>query len=746
MGGAPQGFGASTDRPLGLRVRPDLIVDQQRYLGREYWIVKDPLSLKYFRFEEEEYALLSMLDGEISLEQLKRRFESRFAPQQMTFGELHRFLGTLYRSSLVVASARDQGRQLLKRAKENASRRRRAALSSLMSARFRGVDPDRFLDWLNGWVGWVFSIPALIVSAMIMLSASLLITVQFEQFQSKLPAFQDFFAVQNWLWLALTLAITKVLHELGHGLSCKRLGGECHEMGVMLLVFTPCLYCNVSDAWMLPSKWQRASIAAAGMYVELLLAAICAIVWWFTNPGMLNYLCLNVMFISSISTIVFNANPLLRYDGYYILSDLIEIPNLRQKANATIRKKMGAWVAGLPEVEDPFLPSRRRWLFALYAVAASAYRWLVVFSIFWFVYRMLEPYGLKIVGQALAMTAVYSLLVAPLIQLVRFFHVPGRIQKVKPFRVATTLTIVALTLFCVLMIPVPYWIEVPAYVQPRDAAAVYVDVAGHVEKIHVQPGTRLKANDPILTLVNQGIEESIIQLEGELAIEEAKAQNALLVEAYEPEAESQSEQLAKSVETLRQRLRKRRIDQQRLIVRAPRAGVLMPAPFVQGARQDEDRTRLSEWDGNPLAEKNVGGFYKTGTLLGKVGNVQSHEVVLAVDQELIEAICQGLDVRVQLRQLPTTLLATTVEHIATSKMEEVPRGLAGQYGGPLITEVSSGGTIVPQNPTFQVSCPIETRTDYVPDGAIGTAQVCLGKRTIGWRLWRWSMRTFNFEL
>ena len=92
--------------------------------------------------------------------------------------------------------------------------------------------------------------------------------------RAKLPAFHEFFGMKNWLWLAVTLAITKVIHEFGHGLSCKRFGGECHEMGLMLLVLTPCLYCNVSDSWMLPSKWRRAAIGAAGMYVEIVMASV----------------------------------------------------------------------------------------------------------------------------------------------------------------------------------------------------------------------------------------------------------------------------------------------------------------------------------------------------------------------------------------------------------------------------------------------------------------------------------------
>ena len=138
-------------------------------------------------------------------------------------------------------------------------------------------------------------------------------------------------------------------------------------MGIMVLVLTPCLYCNVSDSWMLPNKWHRACIGAAGIYVEVVLASICTFLWWVSEPGLFHNLCLNVMFVCSTSTIVFNANPLLRYDGYYVLADLVEIPNLRQKATTILSRKLGEWCLGLEPPDDPFLPQRNQVFFALYS-------------------------------------------------------------------------------------------------------------------------------------------------------------------------------------------------------------------------------------------------------------------------------------------------------------------------------------------------------------------------------------------
>ena len=425
---------SSSSRPLRLHRRPDLTIQRQSYQGRDYWVIKDPVSLKYYRFEEEEYALLEMLDGRISPDQIKRRFDYRYAPQKITMQELYQFIGMLYRSSLLISDAPHQGLELKKRGEKTRKQERRQSLTNILAIRYKGFDPDQILETMNRWIGWVFSWPAFCMALMLGIAALALLLTQFETFQNKLPSFDDFFAAKNWIWLALMMALTKVFHEFGHGLACKRFGGECHEMGVMLLVLTPCLYVNVSDSWLLNSKWKRAFIAAAGMYVELVLASIAVFIWWFSTPGIVNQLALNVIFVSSVSTILFNANPLLRYDGYYILSDLLEIPNLRSKATTILQRTCGSIFLGIEARPDPFLPPRNRWLFGLYSIAAAAYRWLITFSIFWFVYRVLEPYGFKVIGQMIAITAIYGLVGMPLVKLYKYFSVPGRLSTVKPVR------------------------------------------------------------------------------------------------------------------------------------------------------------------------------------------------------------------------------------------------------------------------------------------------------------------------
>ena len=165
-------------------------------------------------------------------------------------------------------------------------------------------------------------------------------------------------------------------------------------MGVLLLVLTPCLYCNVSDSWMLPNKWHRAAIGAAGMYVELVMASIATFLWWFSEPGLLNNLCLSVMFVCSVTTLVFNANPLMRYDGYYVLADWIEIPNLREKSNRYLQNLFLEKCLGVEVPPEEYMDPLRKAGFVFYAVVSYLYRWIVTFGILYLFHTFLKPYKL----------------------------------------------------------------------------------------------------------------------------------------------------------------------------------------------------------------------------------------------------------------------------------------------------------------------------------------------------------------
>ncbi len=733
----------STRRPVALRKRADLETRRQWRQGRRYWIVKDPLALRYYCFEEEEFALLEMLDGATSIDQIQREFERRFSPQRLSPAELHQFFSMLHRGGLVVSDAPGQGQELKRRGDEKRRRERLAKWTNVLALRFKGVDPDQWLTRLHAALGWLFSGPAVAATCLFALAAAALVFTHFDQFQAKLPTFQQFFAAENWLLIAVTLAGTKVLHEFGHGLACKRFGGECHEMGVMFLVFTPCLYCNVTDSWMLSSRWRRAAVAAAGMYVELALAAGATFLWWFSNPGLLNSLCLNVMFVCSVSTVAFNANPLMRYDGYYILSDLLEIPNLRQKASAVVSRTLSSLVLGLRPAPDPFLPQRRRGWFAAYAVASGVYRWVITFSILWFMWKVLEPYGLQVIGQALAGVAVLGMIDQPIVRAGGFLRAPGRWEAVKKLRLATAVALAAAVLAAVLYAPLPHYITCGVTVQPRDAAFVYVEAPGRLTAIHAAPGDYVAAGQPLATLENVDLQLRLEQLAGRRAELLVRLTGLRRAAFGNEQAAQEIVEVEKALEALDDQLARRQRDLERLTILAPAAGTLIAPPEVAPPKPEDER--LSTWSGAPLKRENLGAFLTDGVLLAQVGDPRQLEVMLAVDQAHIEFLRPGQQVDVVLEPLRTVKSTTRLEHISQAEMQNAPKALASQTGGSLPTAPDAEGRLRPLSVTYQASAPLDDVEGVIVPGATGQARVHAGQQTLGQRAWRAICATFRFE-
>lgn len=738
---------SSADRKLPLRMRPDLSMRYHKYQGKPYWVVKEPIGLKYYRFQEEEFSILQMLDGTISFQEIKDRFEREFAPQKITLGDLQHFIGMLHRSGLLITGAEGQGRQLKKRRDETKRKEFLGKISNVLAIRFKGIDPEKLLNRLAPYTNWYFTKWAVMVFGMIGLGALLLIGTNFATFRSRLPAFHEFFGPQNWLWLGITLGLTKVLHEFGHGLSCKRFGGECHEMGVMFLVLTPCLYCNVSDSWLLPSKWHRAAIGAAGMYVELTMASIATFLWWFSDPAStINQISLSVMFICSVSTVLFNGNPLLRFDGYYILSDISEIPNLRQKSSKILQRFMAQYCLGLEQQEDPFLPQGNQIFFAMYTVAAVIYRWVVVFSILMFLNSVLEPYGLQVVGRVIACAGLYGLIIQPMWQLGKFLHVPGRMHQVKRKNISITVAIVVALILAFCLVPLPYSVKCAAQVQPRKPKTVYAGQEGSLEQILVKPGQIVKKGTPIAILENLPLK---------LRLEEKKAtldrwigQRKAMIKAGASSDRSQIRQAEIEIHNLRTKsIPRDEKEVEKLTVKAPADGVVFlplhqkPRPAMEG--------QLPAWSGSLLDEQNLGAILTSNDIICYIGDANEFEAELAIDQTDIDYVYPGQTVEILLEPYTNEELIGSIESeadISRQPMEITPDSLSFQAGGTIATRTDATGLQRPLSATFQVFVPLQNPDNRLIRGMRGRAKIAADPQSLGQRLYRYAMKTFRFDL
>jgi len=733
---------ASASRPVTLRRRADITAVRHVYQGRGCWVLKDPVGLRYTRLYDEEYFIFKALDGETNFAQIKEQFEERFTPLKVSFNDIQQLIAQLHRSGLLIGDVSGQGAHLFHRHKEHLWKQWVGMATNVFAIRWKGVDPQRLLNWLHRYLGWFFTAPAVFCCMLLALAALTLVVVQYETFQSRLPTFHSFFGPSNWIYLGVTLGMVKVLHEFGHGLACKRYGGECHEMGFMLLVFTPALFCNVTDSWMLRSKWSRMAIGAAGMYVEMLLASIATFLWWFSEPGLLNHISLSVMFVCSVSTLMFNGNPLLRFDGYYILADYMEIPNMRQKASEVLRRWVFVYCLGMDLPEDPFLPQRNRLFMAVFTIASAVYRWVVVFSILIFVKQALEPYGLQVAGRLLGAAGLFGLVVQPAYQMYKFFHVPGRLHQVKRPRLILTLSILTVAFLLFAFLPLPCQISCPLEVASRGAASVFVSRPGELAEVFVKPGDQVKKGDTLAQLKNLDLELQLSQLIRERDELQSQRQTLNKLRFTDRSVLPQLPQLDEQLSSIRRQIRDKQIDMRRLTLVASATGIVLPAPAKPA---DDGSGQLPTWSGSPLDASNLHAYLAPGDLFCQIGQSARTEVVLVIEQNDIEFVSEGQPLRVKIDAYPENIYLSTLDRIAATDMKTPPRLLSQQAGGSLATKATRDGAAQPLTTSYQARALINNHSRLLHPGLRGQAKISTRWRSLGARTWRYLARTFHFE-
>ena len=252
--------------------------------------------------------------------------------------------------------------------------------------------PDRLFARISPWINWIYSQPMVIATFVMIMIGAYQVMAHWNEF---IIASKGVFVPGRWLWLGLCWLVLKIVHECSHGAVCKRFGGSVHEAGAIFILFAPLAYVDVTSSWRFKSKWHRIYVAAAGMYIELLIAAVAAVFWVRTEPGLINDLCFNMVLMASLTTLAFNANALMRFDGYYILSDLVDIPNLYSDGQLFLRQLGRKYFLGLPTELSSGSWSRDAFV-RLYGIAAFFWRTSVTFFLILAAAIMFEGAGLVI--------------------------------------------------------------------------------------------------------------------------------------------------------------------------------------------------------------------------------------------------------------------------------------------------------------------------------------------------------------
>ncbi|MFO0867307.1 MAG: hypothetical protein U0935_00020 [Pirellulales bacterium] len=694
--------------------------------------MRDPLTRRFFLLRDEEYALATLLDGQRSSEEIGTQFEQEWAPLGFHPARFQAFVARLHRDGLLLDDSLGQARVLDQRRRQQRRQAWLQAPAQLLAVRIPGVNPQPFLDAVYPWIRWCFSPWAVVAALTLLASALLVVLLHPAELQQGLSDLQAWMGPRQVAWIAVILAATKVLHELGHAFACRHFGGECRELGLLLLVFTPCLYCDVSDAWLIRDRWRRSVVALAGMYVEMVLAAICTLVWWRNGTGDTARACLLVMSVCGVSTLVFNANPLLRYDGYFLVSDWCDVPNLWQRSRAVLRTLAARWLWGFPAGEDDGYRPATRLLLAAYALVSGIYRAVLLASCLVLVWRLLASWKLAVLGQGVALATLTTALLGPVMLSWQRLRDPIWRRRVRRPRLLATSLVGALLLLTAFLVPFPSGVRGPALLTVEDAAPIYVMLPGTVVEASAA-GTRVTAGQQLLKLANPSLERELARWRGDAAVLEARVAALEGTRGTDPRAGDRLPAAREALAGTREVVAQRQLDWERLQLRAPFAGTLLaPPPRETPPRRTRE---LAGWTGSPLEEQQRGAWLENGTLVGWVGDPRRREASVYVDESDIELVQPGQSVRLTFAVWPGRVFHGTVRETAREIVTQLPKELT--LAGELALTHSPDQPVRPLETLYQVR--VVLAEDELPliNRVRGQARIAVASQSLFERVRRW---------
>lgn len=687
--------------------------------GAPGWTIHDPVRNRYFRIGPQAFALIAhwhhadprAIAAAVAAEAL-------FAPTIDDVLDVHQFLAA---NNLVETT-------------DTAYLTRQAAagkeglfwwlLHNYLFFRVPLVRPDRFLSATSGWVAPFYSRAWLVFVLLSGLTAVLLVARQWDAF---LNTFQHFFSPEGLAFYGIALVGTKILHELGHAYTAKRFGCRVPTMGLAFLVMWPVLYTDTTDAWRLVSRRQRLAVGAAGMLAELTLAVFATLAWSFLPDGPLRSAAYFLATVSWVATLVINLTPFMRFDGYYLLSDALDVPNLQDRAFALARWKLREWLFGLGEPPpEPFSPRLRRTLL-IYAYTTWIYRLVIFLGIALLVYHV----AIKVLGILLFAIEIGWFVARPLISEIKACWALRQRFRLNTRLLGTAIGLAALVGLTVL--PVTGTVVVPVMWRAAGFATIYAPFPARLDGILVKPGQRVEEGDLLFRLAAPDLEGKLLQVE--LRINLIQEQIARLSSSRE-----QLDRLRAMEEDLAASLAERQglIDSRtRLEIRAPLSGRVTDM---------EDSLLSGRWLGPklPLAMVVAPG---PGELIGYVTEADLDRLRpgAAARFHPDDPLHARLDARVR-----------TIDPVSVAVLD-VP-ALASTNGGPVAVEAQNGATgstnfagrtaLTPVEAVYRIVLDVAASEDVAKGPAHvtrGIARVEADTRSVAERFWRSAAAVFIRE-
>ena len=560
-------FSDAWHRVAGVRValRTGVQAHRQHFQGEQWVVLRDALGNDWFRVSADAYQFISRLSLNRTVDEVWQETLAIEPERALSQEEVVQLLGQLNLSNLLHYDRSTAAASLFDRYTRRRNKEKLALWMSFLSIRIPVFDPDRLLERNRPLIDGLLSRIGVTLYLILLLAGILaLVNRADDLFQQS----AGILAPGNLFLLYIGFIIAKLVHELGHASVCKYYGGEVHTLGIMLLMFAPMPYVDASSSWGFRNRMQRVFVGFAGVLSELSVAAVAALIWANTAPGTLNALAYNVIFASSVSTVLFNLNPLLRFDGYHILVDLLDVPNLYQRSREQLRYLIERFLFKVSAAQPTARNRAEAVILPVYGLLSLGY-WLVLMAtiIVFIAQQYLD------LGVALAWFMGFTTLVVPVFKLLRYLATDAKLGTQRAQAVIITLLLGITVVGGLGIMPVPDRVRIKGVVQATQFRQLYTEAAGRIAERVAHPGSRVAAGDILLRLENPALLLEIASVQAQLA--QLRAQELKAISLAVADLEPLQQQRLAVEQNLAQ------LEQQRsaLVVTAPIAGIWSTVEF-----------------------------------------------------------------------------------------------------------------------------------------------------------------------
>ncbi|MDZ4816946.1 MAG: efflux RND transporter periplasmic adaptor subunit [Verrucomicrobiota bacterium] len=675
------------------RLRSNLKFSFQDYRGHRYAVTEDPISSKFYRIGLAEYYFITQFDGNTSFGEAYARASRSCGSEALSEQEAINVMSWLSETgladfgaeTLAIPGGKDQSFD---------SKKILGLLGKVSSILFYKLplgSPDRFFTRIAPYMRWAFGIVGWAVWFGVVLLG--LFTILWNRDQFELGT-AGLLAHYGWVWMAVTWFGLKLVHEFWHGMVCKHYGGKAREAGLVFILFAPIGFVDVTSSWGFPEKWKRIHVAAGGMLAELFVAGIAAVIWGLLEPGAAKLAMYNVIIMGTIVTWFFNANPLMKFDGYYILSDLLEMPNLYNNSLGLIVRLFKKYMLGVRQIESPDWRQRETWIYAVYGLLAGIWKF-VVFAGLLMAMSILFKGG----GVAIALAVLAAWIASNAASSYDYLRYGRNMEFPDPKVYTVRLGVAALVVVLILFIPIAPTLNAPAIVEIHEQKILRVECPGFVRKVLVHNGEQVADGQLLVEMENEDEQIKTRQLEMRLSRQEVKSRMAL---SEQDAAGHQYEEAA--LRALQTQVEEKKGYIESLTVHAPLDGVAM---------------------GRNL-EQLEGRFLRVGEEIVRVGPLPANEVTIVFPQGQVDYFRAQKDFPIDIKiQGRPGVYDGVVRIVSERASKDIPHAALTALGNgplsvvPIKTNEKSGQGENSEN-QFELISPVFTAKATIkpPDDAI----------------------------